>query len=515
MNRRHFLITSALAGGAAMLGTLSAGRAAAQGTPVSGGTLIWGHSETVQNLDMHQTGTASTSRVMQNVHASIVTVDKNLNVIPNLAESFEVAEDGLTYTFRLRSGVQFHNGATMTAADVKYSFERCKDPATGAVNYEVFNNVAAIETPDDLTVVVRMAQVNAPFLSRLAENGAGVVMPEGSGDVQGTAPIGAGPFRFVRHEPGSVVELARFDEYWEGPAYLDGVVAREITENTTRLTGLETGELHMINDIPADRVEQVEGDGTLQVVKWFPLNWDFVNLNHAFEPFQDRRVRLAVDLAIDKEALLQGALWGQGATTASPSYPTSASYNAGLQNRPQDFEQARALLAEAGYQPGQLQVVFKATTNYPYHIEAAQILVEWMREAGITMTIEQLTWADWLSQVWVDKDFQMSMMNFFTLWEPDFLYYSLWNSGGAFNYRGIDDPEIDRLTEEARGVVDPAARAEIYKQVQQRVFDEVHDVMLWFRNGTIGAQPIVGGLDTVVHPNGSNLNFHKVWLVAE
>ena len=112
------------------------------------------------------------------------------------------------------------------------------------------------------------------------------------------------------------------------------------------------------------------------------------------------------------------------------------------------------MLAEAGYPAGSLKVVFKATTNYPYHIETAQIIVEWLREAGVEMTIEQLTWADWLSQCWVDKDFQMSMMNFFTLWESDFLYYSLWNSEGAFNYRAINEPEIDELTTKARGTVD-------------------------------------------------------------
>lgn len=513
MKRRDFLRTSAMAGGAMVLGKLMP--APAQAEPVSGGTLIWGHSETVQNLDMHQTGTASTSRVLQNVHASIVTVDENLNVIPNLAESFEVADDGLTYTFRLREGVKFHNGATMTSADVKYSFERCKDPATGAVNFEVFNNVASIETPDDLTVVIRMSSVNAPFLSRLAENGAGVVMPVDSGPQQGTTPIGAGPFKFVSYTPGVVVELERFDDYYGGPAYLEKITIREISENTTRLTGLQTGELHMINDIPADRVSQIEAAPNLQVVKWFPLNWDFVNLNQArFEPFKDQRVRLAFDLAIDKEALLEGALWGQGAPTASPSYPTSAAFNAALQSRAQDLAQARALLDEAGYPAGALKVVFKATTNYPYHIESAQIIAEWLREIGVEMTIEQLTWADWLSQCWIDRDFEMSMMNFFTLWESDFLYYSLWNTEGAFNYRSISNPEIDRLTTEARGVVDPLERAELYKQVQQIIHDEVLDIILWFRNGTIAAQPNVMGLDTIVHPNGSNLNFHKVWLSA-
>ncbi len=513
MKRRDFLkSTSALLGGTIIYSL--AAPMAANAQPVTGGTLIWGHSETTQNLDMHQTGTASTGRVLQNVHSSIVTVDKDLNVIPNLAESFEQSADGLTYTFKLRSGVKFHDGSDMTSADVKYSFERCKDPATGAVNFEVFNAVKSIDTPDPMTVIVTLDKINAPFLSRLAENGAGVIMPEGSGDVQGTTPIGAGPFKFVRREFGNEVELARFDDYWEGPAYLDKVIAREITEPTVRLTGLRTGELHMINDIPADRMAEIKSDPAFQVVTWFPLNWDFVNFNHDFEPFKDPRVRKALDMMIDKEQLLEGALWGEGQVTASPSYPTSASYNHDLKQRAQDIGGARALLEEAGYGPGELKVVFKVTTNYPYHVEAAQIMLEWFREGGVDMSIEQLTWSDWLSQVWVDKDFQISMMNFFTLWEPDFLYYSLWNSTGAFNYRKISDPVIDDLTEKARITTDPQARADIYKAVQKRVFDETHDVYLWFRNGSIGAVPGVGGLDTIVHPNGSNLNFHKVWLQA-
>jgi ABC-type transport system substrate-binding protein len=514
MKRRDFLKTTATLLGGVAFGGVEITNAFADDAPKVGGTLIWGHSETTQNLDIHQTGTASTLRLLQNVHNSIVTVDKNLTVVPSLAKSFEQSADGLTYTFHLRPGVKFHDGKAMTAADVKYSFERCASKDTGAVNFEVFNDVAAIDTPDEMTVVIKLKRINAPFLSRLAENGAGAIMPTGSGDIQGKTPIGAGPFKFIRREFGHEVELARFDDYWDGPAYLDKIISREVTEPTVRLTGLRTGEMHLINDIPADRMKEVKADPKFQVLTWFPLNWDFVNMNHDYPPFKDARVRMAIDLLIDKEALLQGALWGEGRTTASPSYPTSSSYNSVLKNRPQDLEKAKALLAEAGYGPGKLDVVFKATTNYPYHVESAQIMLEWFKEAGINMKIEQLTWADWLSQVWVNKDFQISMMNFFTLWEPDFLYYSLWNSTGAFNYRKIKDATIDDLTQKARVTIDPAARADIYKQVQQQIFDQTHDVILWFRNGSIGAQPTVGGLDTIVHPNGSNLNFHKVWLRA-
>ncbi len=507
--------TSGTLMGGAVLGTGARTAAAATSDqPRRGGTLIWGHSETTQNLDIHQTGTASTLRLLQNVHDSIVTVDHRLQVMPNIAERFEVSPDLLRYTFYLRRGVKFHNGAEVTAADVKYSFERVKNPKTGAVNYDVFNDVDAIETPDAYTVVVHMRQVFAPFLARVAEIGAGAVIPKESGSIQGKAPIGCGPFKFVSREFGNKSELARFDQYWQGPAYLDGIIEHEVTEPTVRLTGLQTGQFHLINDIPLDRVATVKKDPKLQLLSWFPLCWAFLNFNHAVKPFDDPRVRKALDLMVDKQALVQGALWGGGVLTASPSFPSSASYDPALKPRKQDFAAAKALLAEAGIGPGQLEFVFKVTTNYPWHVEAAQIMQAWFEQGGVKVKTQQLTWADWLSQCWVHRDFQVTMMNFFTLWEADFLYFSIWNSKGSFNYRNIKDPMIDQWTLSARRSTNPAERAKLYKQVQKRIQDEAHDVVLWFRNGTVGARQNVGGLDKLVHPDGSNLQFRNVWLKA-
>lgn len=520
MRRRNFLHTSgalaggALLGGMALGGGLAPAWGAAAETPRRGGTLIWGHSETTQNLDIAQTGTASTLRLLQNVHDSIVSVDYSFKVIPNVAERFDVSQDLLTYTFHLRPGVKFHNGAPVTSADVKYSFERVKDPKTGAVNYDVFNAVKSIETPDAMTVIVQMGEVFAPFLARLAEIGAGAVIPKDSGPIQGKQPIGCGPFKFLSRQFGNKAELARFDDYWQGPPYLDGVLEYEVTEPTVRLTGLQTGQYHLINDIPLDKISQVKKDPKLRVHSWFPLSWGFVNFNHAVPPFNDPRVRKALDLMIDKDALLQGALWGNGVVTASPSFPSSASYDPALKPRKQDFEGAKALLKEAGIEPERFAFTFKVTTNYPWHVQSAEIMQAWFTQAGLKVGIKQLTWADWLSQCWVHRDFQVTMVNFFTLWEPDFLYFSIWNSKGAFNFRNIKDPMIDEWTLAARRSTDAAQRTALYKKVQARIQDQTHDVILWFRDGTLAAQPKVGGLDKLVHPDGSNLQFKNAWLRA-
>jgi len=513
MRRRTFLQSSGAAMGGIVFGA-GPGFAANAEQPRRGGTLIWGHSETTQNLDIHGTATASTLRLLQNVHDTIVTVNHKFEVLPNIAERFDISPDLLTYTFHLRRDVKFHDGSPLTAADVKYTFERIKDPKTAAVNYDVFIAAQSFETPDDHTVVVHMSRVFAPFLARLAELGAGAIIPKDSGSIQGTKPIGCGPFKFVSREFGNKAELARFDQYWQGAPYLDGILEYEVTEPTVRLTGLQTGQFHLINDIPLERLAKVKADPALQVKTWFPLCWAFLNFNHAVKPFDDPRVRQALDLMIDKDALMQGALWGGGVVTGSPSFPSSASYDPAIKPRKQDFAAAKALLSQAGIAPGQLQFVFKVTTNYPWHVQAAQIMQAWFEEGGVKATTQQLTWADWLSQCWIHRDFEVTMMNFFTLWEPDFLYFSIWNTKGSFNYRNVHDPQIDAWTEAARRSTDPAERARLYKQVQARVHDQTHDVILWFRDGTVGARPNVGGLDQLVHPNGSNLEFRHVWLTS-
>jgi len=517
MKRRTFIKRGLLASGSVLvLGDLEGTRVLAQdasGTPKQGGTLTWGHSETTQNLDIHQTGTASTLRLLQNVHEPLLTIDDHFHVQPNLAASWERSQDWLTYTFHLRNDVVFHNGKKLTAADVKYSFERIKDPKTSAVSFDVFEDVAAIDAVDDHTVRVTMSKVYSPFEARITYLNCAII-PQGSGDTQGKQPIGAGAFEFVQREFGNFTRLKRFDNYFRGPAYLDEIVEREVTEATVRLTGVQTGQMTLINDIPLDRIAQVEKSPNLQVKTWHPLSWAFLNFNHKVPPFDDPDVRKAFDLMIDKQALVQGALWGQGVPTPTPSFPNSPYRNNDLEVRKQDLNQAKALLQKAGVRPASLSIKFKVTTNYPWHVQAAQIMQAWFQQAGVNVSLEQLTWSDWLSQVWKDKNFSLTMVNFFTLWEPDFLYYNIWHTGGSFNFRNISDATLDGYLDQARQSTSEDQRVTLYREAQQRIFDQAHDVILWYRNGSLAAVPALRGIDTIVQPNGSNLAFWRTWLAT-
>jgi peptide/nickel transport system substrate-binding protein len=545
VNRRHFLkatglgATGAVAGLAGCSGgggdegtteaeTTSGGgggdetetTTTSSGEPQQGGRLIWGHSEVTQNLDIHQTGTASTGRFLDSVYESMVGLTQDLELSTStdakrtgLAKDWEVSDDLMTYTFTLREGITFHDGSELTAEDVKYSYERIMNPDTGAIMSFVFDATESVETDGDYTVVVNQSEVYQPLLRQLAFSGTSIV-PKDSGSQLGDQPIGTGPFKFNSRQQGNKAELEGYDDYWgEGP-YLDYVEERTVTDPDSRLTGIQEGEFDLINDIPLDDINSVVGNDSdnLNTKKWTPLSWAFLNMNNNVEPFDDKKFRQAVDFAINKEELVEGALFGNGSTTASPSFPNSPFRNNDLEPRAQDLEEAKRLFSESQYNPGDYDLTFKVTTNYPWHVDAATIMQQYLNQAGLNVEIQKLKWSDWLSQVWINREFTLSMVNFFTFWEPAYMYTSLWSTDGSFNFRGYSSDEYDQTVAEAAKAKSRDEAISLYKEAQTILHEDVPDVMLWFRDGTLAAKDHVKGLDTVLSPNNSELEFGQVWL---
>ena len=493
---------------------------ATQGTttgPQEGGKLIWGHSETVQGLDMMTVAAASTDRLTNNIYDTLLGVGENLApttdrgvINPGLAESYEISEDRTSYTFTLREGVKFHDGATLTSEDVKYSFNRIK--SDGLISF-AFQNIDSIETPDDRTVVVNLTQVYQPFLTFVAYCKAPII-PVDSGPDQNTNPIGTGAFKFVSRQQGNKTVLEAFDDYWgEGP-YIDTLEERTVTDPDTRLTGIQEGTYHFINDIPLDDMDNIlnNSNDNLQTRSWDPLSWAYINMNNTEPPFDDKQFRKAIAFAIDQEEVIEGALFGHGRPTATPSYPNSFERNNELQPREQDFERAQSLLDQSSYNPEDFDITFKVTTNYPWHIDAATIIQQYFSQIGLSVEIEQLQWSDWLSQVFVNSEFRLSFLNFFHQWPPQILYKLQWYTDNAYNFRGYSSEQFDQAIDNAVAATSREEAAQSYKQAQEILHEDVPDIFMWYRDGTLVAGPDVGGLDRAVHPNKSDLNFEEVWL---
>lgn len=542
LDRRHFLKASGLASAGSMAAVAGCSGGGGDGTEEptdteegtpsptekpdeiqEGGRLIWGHSEVTQNLDIHQTGTASTGRFLDSVYQSLVGLTGDLELStekdianPGLATDWEVSDDLLTYTFTLREGVMFHDGTELTAEDVKYSYDRIANPDTGAIMQFVFGRTDSVEVEDDYTVVVNQSEVYQPLLRQLAFSGMSIV-PADSGDQLGEQPVGTGPFQFVMRQQGNKAELEAFDDYWgEGP-YLDYVEERTVTDPDSRLTGIQEGDFDFINDIPLDDINSVVGndEDDIKTETWTPLSWAFLNMNNNEAPFDDPKFRKALDFCIDKEALVEGALFGNGKPTASPSFPNSPFRNNELSPREQDFDRAEELFTGSEYNHEDLDLTFKVTTNYPWHVDAATIMQQSFQQAGLSVEIQQLQWSDWLSQVWINRDFTLSMVNFFTFWEPAYMYTSLWSTDGSFNFRGYSSEEYDQTVADAAQVSTRDEAIPLYKEAQSIIHEDVPDIMLWFRDGTLAAKNHVYGLDTVLSPNNSELDFGRVWMDQE
>src|SRR5690606_3805931 len=275
---------------------------------------------------------------------------------PALAESWEISEDGLTYTFNLRQGVMFHPPVSreFVAEDVKYSFERILDPETASPATDDLSGVESIEIPDDYTVVMTMKAPDASFLAKLMGNSLKVVpreTVEENGDLM-QVMVGTGPFVFEEYVPNSMVSLTANPEYWEeGKPYVDAMEMQIIPDATSRSTALTSGTVDFIEYAPAQDLPIYEADDTIVVTGDENTNIRYMDINVSREPFNIPEVRKAIAMVIDRQPIIDSAVFGAG-TATNILFP--ATFWAGFESEiPEpDIEGAKALLAEAGYPDG-------------------------------------------------------------------------------------------------------------------------------------------------------------------
>ncbi|MBN1835886.1 MAG: ABC transporter substrate-binding protein [Spirochaetales bacterium] len=429
----------------------------------------------------------------------LVYIDEGLrpDASRSLAESWSSSSDGLAWTFFLRKGVTFHNGEKLTSKDVKFTFDRLRDPQVGAATVALFSTIAEITTPDPYTVVFTLNRPDPDLVTNLGDYHT-VITWSGTEDFQ-KQQIGTGAFIIDTYLPEDRMTLKRNPNYWRRDAegnplpYLDGIQYIFVAEASAQVEALRGGQVDYLIYLPSEYVQAPEGDPDL-VVHQKPSNTHYVvRMRSDRKPFGDVRVRQAFRAAIDRQAILDGAFQGLGVTGRDSFIgPAYADYYLDIPELPRDLTKARRLLAEAGYASG-LEVTLIAQQASPIPAMAT-ILKEQLAEAGVTVEIQLVPSDVYYSadNLWLEADFAITDWGARATFQP---YLDLaYTCEPKWNESHWCDPEVDRLARQAAMVSDRAERAAIYKKIQ-RIFIERGPLLVpFFNNSLWGAHKELRGI---------------------
>jgi len=398
--------------------------------------------------------------VYQNVFEGLTRIDADGSVKPGLAESWSISDDGLTYTFQLRDGVTFHDGTGFDAEDVKFSFDRARADESTNAQKRIFEPIEAVTVVDPETVEITLSRPAGSFLFDLDWGDAVIVAAE-SADTNTTVPVGTGPFKFSRWVKGDSVQLERNEAYWGEPAALTGATFKFVGDPAASLAAMLAGDLDAYPNFPAtENLPQFEADPRFAVVVGTSEGETILALNNREKPFADLKVRQAISHAIDRQAIIDGAMFGYGTPIGSHFAPHHPAYEDLTGTYPYDLEKARALLAEAGYPDG-----FEATMKLPpttYARRSGEIIASDLAKIGITVEIIPVEWAQWLEQVFKGHDFDMTIVSHTEPLDVDIYARDDY-------YFGYDNPEFDAIIDTLQSEADPEARNALFRQAQEMI----------------------------------------------
>jgi peptide/nickel transport system substrate-binding protein len=462
-----------------------AGPAAAQPP----GTLVVGLVAEPVNLDPAQVTDLNSARVGRRVVETLVTFpEESTQLVPGLAESWTISKDGLQYTFRLRPGVTFHDGTPLNAQAVKFSIERQINPDHPAyklgkypfANF-FFGNVKAVEALSDERVAFLLKEPRASFLAILTAGAASIVSPTAvmkAGPDFPLHPVGTGPFKFVSWDRGQRVVLEKNPAYWKFPVKLDRVIYRPIVEDQARLTELLTGSLDLIVGVPPDYVGQLESGGKVAVLKQTGAHVWYLGINNQKKPFDDKRVRQALNYAVDKEAIVRDVLKGTGAPSRGPVLPSTWAADPALKAYPHDPERAKKLLAEAGYPNGFATTLWvpESGSGMQSPVAMSTVMQSNLKAVNVNVTLQTMEWGAFLAKL-RSKEQELFALSWMAGTEdPDMVLYPLlhssqWTPNGP-NRALYKNARFDDLLQQARLTTDQGRRASLYKEAQRILVDD-------------------------------------------
>ncbi|WP_136706168.1 ABC transporter substrate-binding protein [Agromyces sp. H66] len=444
----------------------------------AGGTLVVGVTSDPDTLFPWKATQFQAVNVLQNLYGTLTEFDADLNVVPGLAESWDVSDDGLTVTFKLREGVTFADGSTFGSEDVKFSLDAIGDEATAAVARTSLASVAAVDAPDENTVVVTLTAPDAALPANLAVINMAMLSSDDTEAGLNTTPNGTGPFVLEDRTASQSLTLARNDAYWGDTAKLDTVEFRVIPDESSIVSAMQSGNVQLaVFDDPL--VAQTAESGTVAVEETPQLSYHVLQLNARRGDLADVNVRLAMQCAIDRQEVLDTAALGEGEVTGPI---TSPAYRSDPDARPcpeRDLDKAAEYLDKAGKSAGVTIKTIVSQGEYATSVNEAQNLKAQLAEANITLELEVLESGAFVDR-WIAADFDAAVALNGGRPDPDGMYGRYFTSTGNLNQvAGYSSPELDELFAEGKQSSDPDERKAIYTEISEHLEDNAAWIWLF------------------------------------
>jgi len=449
------------------LGATSVAGADAPGA-ATGGTLVIGVTSDPDTLFPWKATQFQAVNVLQNIYGTLTEFDQELNVVPGLAESWEVSEDGLALTLNLRPDVVFADGSTFGSEDVTNSLQLIQDEATAAVASSTLANVTGIEAPDESTVVLTLSAPDAALPAGLASVNLAMLSSDDTEEALNTAPNGTGPYSFDSRVPSQSITLVANDAYWGDAPTLGQIEFRVIPDESSIVSAMQSGNVQMaVFDDPI--VAQTAESDDITVTSTPQLSYHVLQLNAQRGDLADVNVRLAIQCAIDRQEVLDTAAFGEGEITGPI---TSPAYLSDPDARPcptRDLERAAEYLEAAGKPDGVTIQTIVSQGEYATSVNEAQNLEAQLAEANITLELEVLESGAYVDR-WIAGDFDAAVALNGGRPDPDSMYGRYFTSTGNLNpVAGYNSETLDALFAEGKATTDPEARAEVYRQISEEL----------------------------------------------
>ena len=505
--------------------------AASSAVPATGDSLVEGTIGEASTLIPLLATDSSSHAVAGQVYNGLVKYDKNLNIVGDLAETFDISKDGLTITFHIRKGVKWHDGAPFTSKDVLYTYQVTIDPKTPTAYAEDFKQVKKLAAPDSHTIKVTYDKPFAPALASWGVNILPAHLLEGKDITKSPLarkPVGTGPYRFKEWISGQKIVLEANEEYFEGRPYIDRFIYRIIPDSSTMYMELKAGAIDLMSLTPVQFARQTATTAfTSRFNKYrYPSSsYLYMGYNLRHPLFGDKRIRQAMTAAINKDELIQGVLFGMGQKAHGPIVPGRWAYNPAVKDIGYDPKHAAELLAEAGWKEKNSDGIlvkdgkpFKFTilTNQgnQQRLMTAQIVQQRLRQVGIDVKIRIVEWAAFLKEFVNKGNFEVVMLAWSISQDPDM--YDIWHSSknkpGELNFIGFNNPEVDRLLIEGRSTFDMEKRKKAYFRIQEILADEQPYTFLYVPDSL----PVVSSRIRGVEPAPAGIGHNQIrWYVPK